>query len=276
MTKTVHNYFQVERQLLNEALDYYSTSHPEQAAQLTLGTSSEWDPHTERLLEGVAYLNARTKQQIDLGTAQATESLLRQLAPRYLMPYPSMTIVEFANIDIRNTQAQIIPAHTQLMSQAVGEEQTACHFTTAQEVRIAPWNISDITIRREIDEYAVVTLAFKVNEGAQLTAQNFNGSSFYINAKPAIAKQWHYYLTQKIAHIKLKTNDILVEIGNQENVLPVHLDLNDGLMSSCTDGLSPFELLQDYFAFEEKFYFFALRDLKMDPHATTFAIELQT
>ena len=54
------------------------------------------DPHVERLIQAVAFLNARTRRKIDDDFPEISQALLQVLYPHYLAPFPSATIVRFA------------------------------------------------------------------------------------------------------------------------------------------------------------------------------------
>ena len=54
------------------------------------------DPHVERLIQAVAFLNARTRRKIDDDFSEISQALLQVLYPHYLAPFPSAAIVRFA------------------------------------------------------------------------------------------------------------------------------------------------------------------------------------
>ena len=73
----------------------FARAHPKVAARLRLSADSVEDPHVSRLLEGVALLNARTRQKLDDEFPELTDALLDQLYPHYLAPIPAMTSPRF-------------------------------------------------------------------------------------------------------------------------------------------------------------------------------------
>ena len=116
--KSLEYYYQAEMELLDVALQNFARQHPDVAGRMKLDSRSR-DPHIELLLHGSAYLQARVKEQIDLGVHHVSESLLRHLAPQYLMPRPSKTIVEFSSLKNQLIFPEIIPAGVR-----------ACHQST--------------------------------------------------------------------------------------------------------------------------------------------------
>lgn len=73
----------------------FSVDHRQVAGRLGIDAPTDPDPHVERLLEGVAYLNARVQLKLDEEFPAFTQYLLDALYPHYLAPTPSMAIVEY-------------------------------------------------------------------------------------------------------------------------------------------------------------------------------------
>src|SRR5579871_1595468 len=88
-------YFETEMRCLRESAQAFAEAYPEQAAMLNLTAWHDQDPYIERLLEGVAYLTAQIRQRIDDDIPDFCETLLAQLAPDLLRPFPSATIMQF-------------------------------------------------------------------------------------------------------------------------------------------------------------------------------------
>ena len=63
------------------------------AGMLGLDAPTDPDPHVERLMEGVAYLNARVRVKMEEEFPRFTQSLLEALYPHYLAPTPAMAII---------------------------------------------------------------------------------------------------------------------------------------------------------------------------------------
>ena len=73
----------------------FAEAYPKVAGRLRLTPDAVDDPHVERLLEGVAFLTARTQQRLDDELPEITDALLGVLYPHYLAPVPSGAIVQF-------------------------------------------------------------------------------------------------------------------------------------------------------------------------------------
>src|SRR5580765_5501015 len=73
----------------------FAETHPKIAGRLRMTGDVIEDPHVSRLIEGVAFLNARIRQKLEDEYPELTDALLGQLFPHYLAPVPSMAIVQF-------------------------------------------------------------------------------------------------------------------------------------------------------------------------------------
>jgi len=73
----------------------FAEDHPQVAGRLGLDAPTDPDPHVERLLEGVAFLNARVQLRLDDQFPAFTQYLLDALYPHYLAPTPPMAILEY-------------------------------------------------------------------------------------------------------------------------------------------------------------------------------------
>ncbi|MFW5828820.1 MAG: type VI secretion system baseplate subunit TssF, partial [Planctomycetota bacterium] len=87
----VATYFQDELHYLRELGRDFSRHHPELAPFLAESSS---DPSVERMLEGFAFLTSKLREKIDDELPEVSEALLQVLAPHFVRPIPSLTIMQ--------------------------------------------------------------------------------------------------------------------------------------------------------------------------------------
>src|ERR1700742_788728 len=80
---------------LRETAREFGAEYETVAGRLGLDTPADVDPYVERLLEGVAFLNARVQLKLRDQYPEFTQHLLQAIQPNYLAPTPSMCIVGF-------------------------------------------------------------------------------------------------------------------------------------------------------------------------------------
>jgi type VI secretion system protein ImpG len=90
----LEGYYQRELAFLRKLGGEFAEAHPKIAGRLKLGNDVANDPHVERMIEAVAFLNARVRMKIEDDLPELTDALLGALAPHALAPTPSMAIVQ--------------------------------------------------------------------------------------------------------------------------------------------------------------------------------------
>ncbi|WP_165475009.1 type VI secretion system baseplate subunit TssF [Legionella yabuuchiae] len=270
MSKSLQDYFQNELQLLNESMQYFAKSYPHEAAKLHLDTLQERDPHIERLLEGCAYLTARVKQQIDIGVNHVGESVLRQLAPDYLTPQPSMTIVQFTSPHHRLTRSEKLPAGVKLVSNPVGEEETSCEFQTIAAIDIHPVQLYDV----ELCDHRL-KLSFKINDGVSLSELNIDCITLYIHDQDSLACEWYYYLTTQVRCVSLSSaSGKMIDLGGQHVIKEGREESKSGALL-FENHPHPFHSLRRYFHFPEGGRFVTLNLRQQAFYDPFFTVEIE-
>lgn len=119
----------------------FASSYPKIAARLGLEGRHCADPHVERLLESFAFLTARIQHRLDSDLPELTTALLGVLYPPLLSPVPSMAIASF-DVNPREsklTSGLLVERHTPLFAEARGGP--TCRFRTCYPVTLWPLTI---------------------------------------------------------------------------------------------------------------------------------------
>lgn len=93
-------YYLRELHQLEDDCAVFAASHPQIAAELSLGTEGSSDPHVRQLLEGVAFISSRLKRTIDATPAQLSLSLLSTFVPYLTKPLPCMAVAKFTPLSV--------------------------------------------------------------------------------------------------------------------------------------------------------------------------------
>lgn len=105
MRADLERYYEHELRILRDELREYARDHPEAAARLVINQDGEGYPDLERIVHGAALLNARTARRIDDGFPEVVEGFLNVIAPHYLCPFPSTTVLQVELGDALASQA---------------------------------------------------------------------------------------------------------------------------------------------------------------------------
>lgn len=135
-------WYERELSVLKDAAARFADQHPKIASRLSLGSDAVSDPHVERLLQGVAFLNARLHKRLDDDYPELSAGLLELLYPHYLRPTPSLSIVEM-RLDAAQaglTAGHAVPRGTMLEAEPVDGD--ACRFRTCFDLRLWPLSVT--------------------------------------------------------------------------------------------------------------------------------------
>ena len=137
------SYYNRELQFLRKLGAEFADQHPKIAGRLRMSGDAVDDPHVLRLLEGVAFLNARMRAKLDDEFPELSEGLLEQLYPHYLAPIPSMTILQITGAPDQ-AEPLVAPAGMEILAEPVSGEQ--CRFRTTQPVDLWPIEIESAAL----------------------------------------------------------------------------------------------------------------------------------
>ena len=140
-------------QLYNRELGYlrrraveFSEDHRQVAGRLGIDAPTDPDPHVERLLEGVAYLNARVQLKLEDQFPAFTQYLLDALYPHYLAPTPAMAIIDYQprEGDEGLAGGVVHPRGSEIRASLSGDSHAPVEFRTGFEVTLWPLKITAV------------------------------------------------------------------------------------------------------------------------------------
>lgn len=248
----------------------FANKYPKVAGRLLLEAGKCDDPHVERLLEGFAFLAARIYTKINDEFPEVVESLLSVLYPYYLRPLPSASVVQF-HLDPEQGKLMSglpIPRGSLLYSAPVAG--TPCKFQTCYdttlwplEVKSADWRSADriqppppvsgaaAVIRLEIHCLPEVSFAQLDLKTLRLFLQ---GDGTVINGLvELLCNNCFQVVARDLAAPAKKT--VIFAPGSLRQV---GFKADEGLFPFPRRSFWGYRLLQEYFAFPEKFCFLDL------------------
>ncbi len=128
-------YYNSELRFIRDMAAAFAEANPKIAGRLRLSTDGADDPHVARLMEGFAFLNARTRMKLEDDFPELTTALLDLLYPHYLRPFPSMAIMQ-VEPKPGLQQHRRMPAGTELLTEPVAGE--PMRFRTGYPVDLWP------------------------------------------------------------------------------------------------------------------------------------------
>ncbi len=264
-----------ELQHLRKMGGEFAQEFPKIAGRLALSEFECVDPYVERLLEGFAFLTARVQRKLQAEFPRFTQSILDTVYPHYLPPTPSMVVAQFnPNVAEKDLADGFQIKRGEVLRSIIGKgDRTPCEYHTAHTITLWPIEITDAGYyTREINTLeppdsvhgkAAIRLRLRTKSipfskiqaddltfflrgpdelPMQIYEQIFAHGRYVIVQSPERPVKWHEVLPAK--------NIKRVGFSNEEALLPVSARSFQG-----------YRLIQEYFAFYQRFMFFRIHGL---------------
>ncbi len=274
MRDKVLDYYENELTFLRQMGKEFAEKHPKIAARLQLDVNRCEDPHVERLLEGFALLAARVHLKIDDEFPQITEGLLNILYPHFLRPIPSMTVAQF-RLDPEQgklTTGLEIPRDSVLYSRPV--DGVPCKFSTCYDVTLWPVEVGDarwITPDklnpplRAPDAVAALRVELRCFPDVNFDKLQMSSLRFFLNGEGDVVNTLYELLSNNCRQIIIRDPDNTKQPPHPLNIKslrPMGFSESESVLPYPRRSFQGYRLLQEYFAFPEKFFFFELNGLE--------------
>jgi len=276
-------YYESELRHLRKAGAAFAREYPRVASRLELEPTRCADPHVERLIEALAFLTARIRLKIDDEFPEIAESLLDVLFPHLLRPVPAISIAQF-RLDPRQgrlTSPLRIPRGSVLnyrygpeagREDAPGGAQAVpCKFRTCYETTVWPLGVSEVRWSspasipfsvRDFGASRVLQIELKCSSGISFPELDVTSLQFSFNGEPSLYES----LCNQCKAILVRDPDgpSTAEplVVPTENLRPLGFSESEALLPYPNRSFGGYRLLQEYFAFPEKFLFFDLLGLE--------------
>lgn len=264
MADDLLSYYNRELAYLRKQGGEFAEQHPKVAGRLRMSADVVEDPHVSRLLEGVAFLNARIRRKLDDEFPELTDGLLGHLYPHYLAPIPSMAVVQLRpSPDL--TETRVVPRGEALLSEPVMGER--CGFRTTQAVEVAPLEVDAAALsgRPLVGPLApkgcvgVLRLTVRTtNKDAKFDKSAPDRLRFFLKGPPSEALQLYELLLNNAGAVALAENrdDAAPLVLSADAIQPVGFSPDEAMIPHSPRSAPGYRLLSEYFAFPEKFLFF--------------------
>lgn len=265
-------YYNQELQYLREMGAEFARQFPKIAARLGMDGIEVADPYVERILEGAGFLAARIQLRLDAEFPRFSQRLLEMVHPHYLAPTPAMLIAQFHPVpgDSNLIKGSVLPRGTPFRSLPIKGDTVTCEFRTAHDVHLWPMELTraqyfsvapDLPLSR-------LNLGARIKGGVRLRLVCTGGAQFrqlghdtlqlYLGGAHEIACKLNELIGASLLGALLVPAG--TDAGAFEFVPPAQVRLTgfddtQALLPVQKRGFSGYRLLQEYFAFPERFMF---------------------
>lgn len=253
-------YYQDELRYLRDVGPEFARLNPEIAR--TLGDRGS-DPDVERLLEGVAFLCGRIRQKLDDELPEVTASMMSLLWPHFLRPVPSMTILELLP-DIEAMQAPL-PVDPGAEFASVPVDGTRCRYRSTWPDTLRPWRIEEVRLETEAARPVQLVLRIRTAPKASLDQLELGSVRFHLAGDSRTSFTLYLLLCAHLEEVTVSDGSSSANRATfslpTDRVCAAGLDRSDGVLPYPAHAFVGYRLLQEYFAFKERFLFFEVAGL---------------
>jgi len=271
-------YYNQELQHLRETGAEFAREFPKIAGRLAMDGLEVSDPYVERLLEGMAFLAARVQLKLDAEFPRFTRRLLEIVYPNFLAPIPSMVIAQLRPLASETNLASgfLVPRGSGMKTLALRGEGTACEFRSAHDVTLWPLELvearffsyaPDLPISRLPLRAAAkggVRLRLKTTAGLKFSQLALERLVLHITGGDEIAYKLHELLlghTVGVLAAPVEKPMPWYHFLQPDQLCPFGFDDEQALLPVSAQGFQGYRLLQEYFAFPQRFLYVELRGL---------------
>ncbi|RWH41685.1 type VI secretion system baseplate subunit TssF, partial [Mesorhizobium sp.] len=147
MDRVFVEYYEEELTHIRALAAEFADMHPAVARNLSLDTVPCPDPYVERLLDGVAFLAARTRLKVDAERSRFSRAVLDVLYPDLVTPAPAtaMAVLKPGQQVQSMIAGHTVARGTRLVSSLHPGLSTRSTFSTAQEITLWPIAITSVS-----------------------------------------------------------------------------------------------------------------------------------
>ena len=271
-------HYEDELAFIREMGAEFAEAYPKIAARLGMEQLEVLDPYVERLLEGFAFLSARVQLELDLQFPVFTQNLLQIVYPHFLAPTPSMMIARLVPDAAQGglNEGFILPRGTTLRGRVLEGEQTACRFTTSQDMTLWPLDLIEAEYVEGRSELVAAGLAthsaaesavrLRIRRAGEAPISELPIDRLTLFLSGAAAEPWRLYeafLGQGVGVAGRSTDrrdDWIEHLG--ATIRPRGFDADEALLPTPGPSFEGYRLLQEYFALPQRFFFVELGGLR--------------
>ncbi|WP_276639392.1 type VI secretion system baseplate subunit TssF [Siccibacter turicensis] len=275
------DYYNKELTFMREMAGEFAEKHPKIAGRLGMHGIDVADPYVERLIEAFCFMSARTQLKLDAEFPYFTQRLLDVIYPTYNAPTPSIGVIQLhPNIKQGDlTQGYTLKKDSAFWSRIAPGETTRCEFRNGQDVTLwpleliearltsvppdippmEPWRIKQSTLKG--------ALRIRLKVPGDLDFSQLNGLDslpLYINGDERVVSHifelLHAHTVAMIVRSGkgTETKDVVV---NKSPLIFEGLDPSQSLLPGSWNIFHGHNLVHEYFACRQRFYFFTLTQL---------------
>jgi type VI secretion system protein ImpG len=265
-------YYNQELRYLREMGGEFAREFPKIAGRLGMEGMEVADPYVERLIEGCAFLAARVQLKQDAEFPHLSQRLLDMVCPNLAAPIPSMLVAQFEPIADPNLVSGFkVPRGSPLTGPETALSPTRCEFRTAQDVTLLPIKVAAVEYFLNASDLPLSTLPLperprsgvrirlELPQGLTFRQLKTDSLRFFMGGLHDVALRLHELVIGACVGALVgapgRAGDGQRQFVKADRVQPVGYDDAEAMLPVTLRGLAGVRLMQEYFAFAQRFMF---------------------
>lgn len=276
------HYYERELGFIRSLAGEFQRRYSDVAGRLELEPGRSKDPHVERLIEVFALLAARIRLRLDDDFGEICEALLSILYPHCLNPIPSLATVQLsADPDVSNVEGGLaVERDTALFAKPSGG--IRCRFRTCYPVTLWPLEVESTELMTATslgvpvppEARAALRIRLRTQAGAKLGELGIDRLRFYLDPADGQAYRLHELLLRDPVGLVVQSKGGKPALLGAKAIRTVGFEPTDGLLAYSDRSFLGFRLLQEYFAFPQKFLYLDFVGLRAGSSEESESLEL--
>jgi type VI secretion system protein ImpG len=270
------NFYEQELRYFRGSAGEFASAYPKIAGRLGIEGPEVADPYVERLIEATAFLSARVALKLDAEYPRFTGHLLDIVYPHFLAPTPAMAVLSFAP-DLQDANLAAgpkVPRGSGLIARQAAGQNTRCEFRTGCDLRLWPIEVAraqyftyapDLPLARHPRAREIrggLRIALRATAGLDFSQIALDELVIHFGGTSDVAWQLHEYALANPVGVLVQPltpggsavpGGLRVLPGSA--IEPMGFEDDEALLPVTATGFSGFRLVQEYFAFAERFQF---------------------
>ena len=278
-------YFEREYNFLQTSGEEFSKKHPTLGSRLHLSERERKDPFVERLYEGFAFLAGRIHERLDDEFPEIAGGILEILFPHLLKTFPSCSILQAGVKSGALTEPLLIRRGSEIQTPTgkyrvkykvqsgsgsgarltEKDEPAEFIFRTTQDLIVRPIKLTGVTVEETGQGKSFLILKLQLDRNVDYNSLKMNSFRIYLQGATSVKYYLHIFLTRYASSVSVR------EVVNEKSPFQKIDNFMIGVPELSTDieyngdeysilpysrqSFTGFRLLQEYFAFPEKFFF---------------------
>lgn len=278
MNKKIVTYYNKELRFLREMGQEFAKQYPKIASRLKLSANETPDPYVERLLEGVAYLTARTQLKIDAEYPRFVQRILEVIYPQFLYPTPASTIVKFDTSNHYNVNVvnKLKRGHIfESLPIEVDADTLKCQFSVTQDTELTPIELESSLYTSSLDylpdlkhlgankSVSALRLDFSIKTPSKCSELTPDDLVLYLGSNLPVASQLLFLLMTSCTSIVCHSFEDARRWSYPLNDKPKQKGFakDEALTFNLNKSIASLRLMQEYIQLPEKFLFISQKGI---------------